>query len=110
MIWVIPIVADTTEFTQSVELDGSTYLLRFSYSERSSSWYLSVYFQQDGTTLVPISEGITVVVNFPLLAGVTHADRPAGEFMVRAAADPNYEQLGTFAELLYCDADELSGG
>jgi hypothetical protein len=109
MIWRIPIVADTTEFTQSVELDGSTYVLRFSYSERTAVWYMSVYFQQDGTTLVTVAEGVPVLVNFPLLAGNTHANRPLGEFMVRATLDPNLDQLGSFAELLYCDVEELGG-
>lgn len=105
----IPITSDADEFTQSVQLDGSTYVLAFSYSERTQIWYLSLYFQDNGVS-VPVLEGAAVVADYPLLAGVTHANRPLGELAVRVfgtSRDPGPDDLGAAAELIYFEASEL---
>lgn len=105
----IPVTADADEFTQTVQLDGSTFILAFSFSDRTQLWFLSLYFQDNGVA-VPILEGIAVVADYPILAGVTHANRPKGELAVRvsgASRDPGREDLGAAAELIYFEASEL---
>lgn len=105
----IPITADVDEFTESVQLDGSTYTLAFSYSARTQVWCLSIYYLDNGVS-VPVVEGFAVVADYPILAGVTHANRPKGELAFRVSGvsrDPGRDDLGTAAELIYFEASEL---
>lgn len=106
MAFRIPITADVDEFYQVVELDGSSYTLTFSYSERASLWCLSIFFIDNGV-LVPVLEGVALVANWPILAGVTHANRPKGELAIRATRDPSRSELGASADLIYWEASEL---
>lgn len=94
------------DFTSDVSLDGVVFTLAFSYSERSSLWYLSVYLTTDGDP-VPIWLGTPMVAGYPLLFGCTHESRPIGELGVDADFDPTQTDLGTFAKLVYYDAAEL---
>ena len=109
MIFEIPLKASDTvddDFTIDVELDGATFTLEFSYSERSQLWYVSIFLRTD-TAPVPILTGRAVTANYPWLIGCTHESRPVGELSVESDRDPGRDELGTYAKLFYFDAEEL---
>jgi hypothetical protein len=105
MIFEIPIDASSERQTFDVELDGATYALELTYSARVDQWFASLYFRSD-STLVPILTGAGVVANYPLLAGVRHADRPPGELSFDGEIEPGRTQLGALVKLRYRDAAE----
>lgn len=104
MIFEIPIDSLSEQQTFDVELDGSTYTIELVYSARVDQWFASVYFRRD-TELVPILLGAGVVANYPLLAAVRHADRPAGDLVFRGTVDPGRLDLGDGVTLIYFDAE-----
>lgn len=110
MISEVPIDITTAtadgEISLDVELDGLTYTLRFSFSDASQLWYMSVYLQTN-TTVTPIAQGLPVVTRAPLLAGIQVADRPAGELIVTGSIDAGRSDLGSLCKLLYYDASEI---
>lgn len=110
MISEIPLAVLPSEddFTVSVELDGRDYVLGFSYSAASDRWYLDCYVTRTADVAEPIVLGVPCCASYPLLAGVTHPDRPAGELQFAAVDDPGRDDLGTFARLYYFDAAEFT--
>jgi hypothetical protein len=107
MVFSIPISSTDAAYSIDVELDGSTYALDFAYSERSSLWFLSVYFLANSER-VPVFVGVAMIADYPLLAGCVHDHRPLGELRVRCDRDPGRNDLGSFAQLLYHDAAEFT--
>ena len=88
----------------SMELEGSTYRLRFRWHERTKAWHLDLADVDGG----PIAEGLRLVLLQPLLGGLHHDARPPGDFLCDDATgldkDPGYEDLGTRVQLLYVEA------
>jgi hypothetical protein len=90
-------------FTQVTSLDGSTFELRFRWSDRAAAWTLDV-LTEDGEA---IALGLRIVVSWPLLRRVVHPRRPAGELMAVASAgggDPGRNDLGARVVLKYIEA------
>ena len=96
----IPIDSSQEEFKQVTSLDGTPFVLEFSWSRRSESWYLDLYLQTD-TDPEPVSLGMRVTIDWPLLTGCVADNRPAGELMAVGLADPGRTDLGTEVRLLY---------
>lgn len=112
MQFEIPIDAADADFTQVSELDGSAYIFDFSWSDRSQSWYLSLYLQTD-TDPAPIVEGARLSVGWPLLIAVVQPGRPPGELFVldpNDQGDPGRLELGQRVKLYYFDSEALNGG
>jgi hypothetical protein len=108
MIFEIPLTATSEAYSLDVELDGVTYALDFSFSRRSSLWYLDLYYLDNGAR-VPVALGLAVLSGYPLLAAVVDTRRPAGELQVQCdGRDPGRDDLGSFAKLFYYDAAEFS--
>jgi hypothetical protein len=110
MVFEIPlsVASDEVDFSVTTDLDGKSYTLAFSYSAATDQWYFDCYFVTDAAEPEPLVLGIPCIADYPLLAGVTHADRPAGELQFCANADPGKNDLGLAARLYYFDADELT--
>ena len=81
----IPLPKGVPSFSQRVMLEQLEYIFDLHWNQRDERWYLQLY---DST-----GELITtrkVIANWPLLNGVVHESRPAGELI---ALDT--QQLGT---------------
>ncbi len=111
---LITVDASVPESVQVTALDNVPYELRFSWSDRSEAWYLSVAIQRDGDDPAPILIGVRIVVGYPPLAGLTGPDRPLGEILpvdvsdpLGAGADPTRYDLGTRVMLMYVTGAEL---
>jgi|SRR5262245_19290714 len=104
----IPLPTDTAFFSQRVELEGTSYILDFSWNERNKLWKLSV-FTADGDPLV---RGVSLVSNRSLLRRYKSKEGfPPGDLMM---LDPthtidraDYGQLGTDVSLTYYLAEEV---
>ncbi len=110
MITEIPlsVTAEDDDFTLAVNLDGNAYALGFSYSAASDRWYFDLYVTRAGQAPGLIVAGVGVCAGVPLLAAVVHPDKPGGDLLFLADADPARDDLGTAARLLYYDAAELA--
>lgn len=101
--FLIPIDSSQEEFRQISSLDGIPYVLEFSWSRRSESWYLDLYLQTD-TDPEPISTGMKLTVGWPLLMGNVLDIRPSGELILvdtTDQGDPGRLDLGTRCKLFY---------
>lgn len=106
MIYEIPLDSNYAVFEQTCSLDGRQFVLRFNWNERAERWFLSIA-DADGNDL---AGGIGLCAHYPLLLGLRSPDLPAGEFVVVDSSseprDPQRDDLGTRAKLLYLDASE----
>ncbi len=110
MIFEIPLddTKAVDDFSVNVELDGNTYVLSFSYSANTDRWYMDCAIARTATDPEPIVSGVCLAAGYPMLAGVTHIDRPAGELVCESQIDPGRNDLGTLARLRYFDAAEFA--
>ena len=97
-------------YSFEVELDGSTFLFVFYWSEREAAWY----FDLQTAEAEQILSSRKVVLDTPLLA--RHRSKralPAGELFAVDSSDegkrPGFEDLGTRVVLHYFTAAELGG-
>jgi len=106
----IPLPTGAAFFAQRAELEGTSYILDFSWNARQAAWFMSV-FTADGDPLV---RGITCVSNRLLLRRYkSNVDLPPGDLMMldptRTIDVPDFEQFGTSVTLTYFLAEELKG-
>ena len=75
---IIPTPTATQPFwSETVALDGTTYLLTFNYNQRCDCWYLSVG-TNDGSDIV---NGLKILSNWPLLKHCADNRLPMGEIV-----------------------------
>lgn len=105
---IIDISNITPRFTQSVDLDGVSFLLSFEWNDRDSTWSLNVA----NSEAVPLVSGVGLRVGLPLLnqyRGV--AGLPAGALEVidtsGADLDPGFADLGDRVQLAYTPIAEI---
>ena len=113
-VYSIPLPIDPVipQFTHEIILEGISYKLRFNYNGRESLWYLSL-LTAGGE---PISEGMKLVLNIPLLRKVADSRRPGGElyviesdsFGVSTGQPPGLTDFGTRVELIYIDKEQIN--
>lgn len=102
----IRIPQDTPRFVQHTLLDEQTYVLRGSWNERESAWYLDIGDSDD----VPIITSRKLVANWPLLHRVTDARKPPGEIYCidpTGSVNPGLDDLDNRVLLLYFDEVEM---
>lgn len=66
MTWTaitLPLYSDPT-YTYTASLEGTTFRFSFAWSDRTTSWHMSLYTEESET----IVEGIRLVGQYPLLA------------------------------------------
>lgn len=108
MILEIPTDSIVTDFRETASLDGTPYILDFSWSNRSMSWYLDILLQTSSDP-VPIVTARRLSVSYPLLTGVLGDSRPLGELFAidsDGQGDPLRFDLGTRVKLYYFDQAE----
>lgn len=117
----IPLPAGLPHFELQARLDDITYTLEFRWNVRAAAWFLNI-LDADGAALY--RAGARVVVDFPLalhgeraqLDGdgkVIVAGAPPGMLVVLDTTgrhtDPDFDAMGTTAQLLYYTAAEMAG-
>jgi hypothetical protein len=100
--------AGASSWTQRTSLDGTDFVLRFDWSQRTGLWLFTVS-DQDGAAIV---SGRALTTSSLPLRGVRDARRPRGELVVsdttgKNNADPGFDDLGGRFELVYVSASEL---
>jgi hypothetical protein len=95
------------EYTETVTLDGSLYLLRLLWNGRMDHWMLSVYAADE----TPIVTGRMIVNGINLLRGCSVPARPPG-VIVAVPIDSNgdhagLDDLGSRVGLYYIPAAEV---
>ena len=99
----MPVFPDLPAVSYIITLDGARYRLRFTYRERTASWYLDVETQGGE----PIATGRRMSGRFNPLDGVAAVERPPGAFLIRGNLATR-DQLGTEDGLLiYFGEDEI---
>lgn len=95
-------------FRYTATIDGSDYLLKFRWSDRTGSWYLD-FLEPDGTE---IFVGNRLVVDWPVF--LTHKDsrKPEGILLLLDIEGDGYdieeqEQLGDSHKLVFLRSDEI---
>jgi len=102
--------AGQPSWMQRTTIAGRDYQLTFQWVQRDGHWWFSLA-DQDGA---PITSGVKLVTNWPLLRGVTDTRRPPGNLMVVDGTgvndlDPGFSDLGTRFLLMYADPSDLVG-
>jgi len=104
----IPFSNRFANFSEEVILDGVSYRLDFTYNVRSRQWSMSVL----DIDLIPLIEGIPLVLNFNLFAQYPGRDLPPGEFYVVDTTDKEEsvtrDNIGIITTLVYIEEDELA--
>lgn len=105
----IPVTQGSAFFQQRVDLEGTTYVLEFSWNARASRWFLSVLNQDD----VLLVAGLAMVSNRLLLRRFKYLDgMPSGDLVMADLTETipyaGYDQLGTDVTLVYFTAAELA--
>lgn len=96
--------SENPKSTQSVQLDGQTYELTFTWSARTDTWTMDIA-TSDGLAL---AEGLLLAPGVDLLQTVTPEDRPGGALVVanQGYITPNLEGINS-SYLIYVTAEEL---
>lgn len=110
----IPLPQGSAFYSQRVELEGTTYVLEFSWNARGQlgaggCWFLSVLNQDD----VVLVAGLAVVSNRPLLRRFHWIEgMPPGDLFAADLTETipyaQYDQLGTDVRLVYFTAAEMA--
>ena len=101
----IPIPLDTPLYEIRVELDGTSYTLRFDYSGKEDRWYLSIRLL-DGA---PVRRGLKVVAGWNVLRLCHTANRSPGVLFFSdprspIAPSPGFPDLGRDVRAFYFPA------
>lgn len=107
MIFTIDIPTDSPYATFQSSLDGVLFAFDLLWNDRDALWYFNLSLPSATTAPTPILYGQAMVAQRPLLAGITHADRPAGELII-VGRDPGRYDWGTASKLLYFDAASVA--
>jgi hypothetical protein len=96
------------DFTETVDLDGASYLLHFYYNTRMSTWFMDVS-DASGNVIV---QGRSLVLGSFLLDPVVGQNGPPGEmFLIDTAnrnQDADYDDLGSRVLLLYAQEADIN--
>lgn len=100
-------VPDMNDSMSSLSIDGTEYLLRFTYNERHDYWSFGLY-KGDGEPVIAMTR---IVPNFPLFHYYTDVDIPDGIFgCLSDTAEVGREAFNDrTAEFVYIPNAELGG-
>lgn len=111
--WILDVEPEQTNQQQTVELDGSQYILLYQWNSRGDRWYLTVY-DRDGDVL---ASSIKITLYGDLLAGIPPSKRPPGQLWAIdypaggntpiQPKDPTFKTFGSRIRMTYLDAEEL---
>lgn len=108
-VTIVPTQANTPRFSERVSLDGVTFVLRFRFNTRLSSWFLDVLDENDA----PIVYARRIVIDWPLLRQTRYRDDgPDGEMIAYDTTQrdvrPLLDDLGVRVLLGYLDAESVA--
>lgn len=113
MSYFVPCSPDgRSSWSQITDLDGVSFVLTFSWSQREGRWLLDLADAEGAA----IRSGLALVAGQPLLRGLVDTRRPAGELVVvdttgATDLDPGFNDLGAPGArfvLQYVTAAELA--
>ena len=98
----IPLYPDVPLYTETVNLDGVDYLLRFDYSAKEDRWFLSVF----SAAGAPLRLGVKVLSGWNTLRLCRITGRPPGLLFASdprspTADAPGFADLGRRVRLFY---------
>lgn len=101
-------VPDRNDSISSLSIDGTEYLIRFTYNEKFDYWSFGLYRAIDE----PIIAMTKIVPNFPLVHYYTYTELPDGIFGCLSDTDHVGRQAfnDKTAEFLYIPNAELEDG
>ena len=103
-VYECPTFVDLPAYTYSIQLDGTTYQLTYTYNDRMSRWMISI---ADNAGNVLVGE-VPVIVNYPLFDRYKVAGLPLGTLFaydtLNTNADPTRYELGDRVRIYYQSA------
>jgi len=100
----IPIRNDIPAYTLSIGLEGTTFVLSFRYTERTSRWMMDILDVSE----VPIVEGVVLLVNLNLTSRFKDSRMPKGYFLLADEsgnnAQPNRLNFSNDVNLFYVES------
>lgn len=92
------------DWSQQVSLDGRVYQLRARYNVTSDRWFLDIRTRSGS----PLLLGVKLVRGELLLR--LHPDErlPLGELFIAGSAEPNRNNMGEDARLIYLTAEDVA--
>lgn len=106
--FAIPTSTELSDYTETIELDGATFTLRFRWNTRMEAWLVDI-FDASGAVIV---YGRRCTVDSLLVGQLHHlAETPLGEIVTfdttHRHVDPKLNDFGDRVLLLYFEAAEL---
>ena len=102
----IPVFEQNPAYEYSIQLEGVSYRLTFTWNERTKAWYLDIA-DDNGTEIV---SGKRIIHTWPLFGRYALDTLPPGSFFALVLddsdLDPLFEDLGTRVSLTYLAASE----
>ena len=95
--------SDLPQYTQSLALGETRYLLRLTWRERLGAWYADLWTVAG----VEVWLGQRVSPDWAIGAGLVPENKPAGLLLVRGPAEPERTDLGASLRLVFYSDDEL---
>ncbi len=102
---ILPAYPEDPQHVISAEIEGVAYRLRYTWRDRTASWYLDV-FDATGAALIA---GRRLSPGAAPLGGITVEGGPGGLLYVRGIDDFERADLGGDLAIALFDADELAG-
>ena len=107
MSLIIPVDSTSPYFTQSIPLDGVTYIFQFKFNSRFGVWYISLFDANNN----PIVLNIKILPLLPLFSRHRKPSMFPGDVIGINLNDkfsnPNRDNLGVDFKLYYFNKDEL---
>ena len=103
-LYECPTYVDLPAYTYSIQLDGVTFQLTFTYNDRMSRWMLSIADNAGN----PLVGEVPVIVNYPMFDRYKVPGLPAGTLFaydtLNTNTDPTRYELGDRVRLYYQSA------
>ena len=100
----LPTRKDLPAYDYNIVLDGTTYILRFTFNDRMGKWFFSISDQTD----TPIINPVPVVSDWDVVGRFTFSNLPLGTLIFvdtsGKSEDPGRFDLGDRVRLLYEEA------
>jgi hypothetical protein len=104
---IVPLADDSDHYNFTVELDGVTYGMEFTWNYRESAWY----FDLSDSSGVLLLAHRKAVVGFPVTGRFLNEALPPGNLVFqdtsKQSQDPGLTDLGNRVQLFYFSAGEL---
>lgn len=98
---------DPAQWSEQIELDGTIYILMFTWNALNEFWVMDIYDRNEVSLIL----GIKIVPNFPLLDPYTVFGKPRGQIIcqnvVNAPSNIGRFDIGQKFEMIYYSEGEF---